>query len=85
MKFMDDRHMEVDGREVELPTTKSNFTLPVEQAQEPELKNLPGPLKNAHLRKNTQPVIDSNKLSNKEWKELITLFNKYTKDGVDNS
>lgn len=77
---MDDKHREFDGREVELPTIKSKFTLLVEQAQDPESKNISDPLKNVYPRReSTQVVINSNKLSKKEEKELITLLDKYKK------
>lgn len=78
MKFEDDKHMGIDGREVELPTTKSKSTIPVEQAQDSGAKTQPDPLKIINVKKeSTQPVINSNKLSKKEEKELITLLNKY--------
>ncbi|XP_023763984.2 uncharacterized protein LOC111912477 [Lactuca sativa] len=80
LKFKDDKHMWIDGREVKPPTTKAKFLPPVEQAQDSRAKTPPDPIKLIHVEKeSTQPVINSNKLSKKEESELITLLNKYQK------
>ncbi|CAI9289287.1 unnamed protein product [Lactuca saligna] len=67
LKFKDDKHMWIDGREVESPTTKAKFLPPVEQAQDSGAKTPPGSIKQIHVEKeSTQPVINSIKLSKKE-------------------
>ncbi|XP_052621272.1 uncharacterized protein LOC128127061 [Lactuca sativa] len=49
LKFKDDKHMWIDGREVEPPTTKAKFLPPVEQAQDSGAKTPPDPIKNIHV------------------------------------